>query len=188
MVIHVYQGERELIKDNRSLAHFELRGIPPMPAGGAKVRVTFQVDADGLLSVGAEELSTGVKSSIQVKPSYGLGDAEITRMLQDSFAHAGDDRDARALREQQVEADRVAEALAAALAKDGQSLLSEQEYALLLADLEKLKQCRATADARTIAAEIDRIGKATEEFAARRMNQGIRQALSGQKVDDLEKF
>ena len=188
MVIHVYQGERELIKDNRSLAHFELRGIPPMPAGGAKVRVTFQVDADGLLSVGAEELSTGVKSSIQVKPSYGLGDAEITRMLQDSFAHAGDDRDARALREQQVEADRVVEALAVALAKDGQSLLSEQEYTLLLADLEKLKQCRATADARTIAAEIDRIGKATEEFAARRMNQGIRQALSGQKVDDLEKF
>ena len=188
MVIHVYQGERELIKDNRSLAHFELRGIPSMPAGGAKVRVTFQVDADGLLSVGAEELSTGAKSSIQVKPSYGLGDAEIARMLHDSFAHAGDDRDARALREQQVEADRVAEALAAALAKDGQSLLSKQEYALLLADLENLKQCRTTADARTIAAEIDRIGKATEEFAARRMNQGIRQALSGQKVDDLEKF
>ena len=188
MVIHVYQGERELIKDNRSLAHFELRGIPPMPAGGAKVRVTFQVDADGLLSVGAEELSTGVKSSIQVKPSYGLGDAEITRMLQDSFAHAGDDRDARALREQQVEADRVTEALAAALAKDGQSLLSEQEYALLQADLEALKQCRASADTKAIAAEIDRIGKSSEEFAARRMNQGIRQALSGQKVDDLEKF
>jgi len=188
MVIHVYQGERELIKDNRSLARFELRGIPPMPAGGAKVRVTFQVDADGLLSVGAEELSTGVKSSIQVKPSYGLGDAEITRMLKDSFAHAGDDRDARALREQQVEADRMAEALEVALAKDGQSLLSEQEYALLLTDLETLKQCRVTADAKAIAAEIDRIGKSTEEFAARRMNQGIRQALSGQKVDDLEKF
>ena len=188
MVIHVYQGERELIKDNRSLARFELRGIPPMLAGGAKVRVTFQVDADGLLSVGAEELSTGVKSSIQVKPSYGLGDAEITRMLQDSFAHAGDDRDTRALREQQVEADRVAEALATALANDGQSLLSEQEYALLQADLEKLIQCRATADARGIAAELDRIGKSTEEFAARRMNQGIRQALSGQKIDDLEKF
>ncbi|WP_419834534.1 Fe-S protein assembly chaperone HscA [Endozoicomonas atrinae] len=188
MAIHVFQGERELIRDNRSLARFELRGIPAMPAGGAKIRVTFQVDADGLLSVAAEELSTGVKSSIQVKPSYGLSDSDISRMLKDSFEHAGDDRDARALLEQQVEADRVIEALVVALDKDGQTLLSKDEYASLLADLESLKQCREIGDAKAIASEIERIGKSSEEFAARRMNQGIRQALSGQKLDDLEEF
>ncbi|KEI71541.1 Fe-S protein assembly chaperone HscA [Endozoicomonas elysicola] len=188
MAIHVFQGERELIRDNRSLARFELRGIPPMPAGGAKIRVTFQVDADGLLGVAAEELSTGVKSSIQVKPSYGLSDADISRMLKDSFEHAGDDKDLRALREQQVEADRVVEALTVALEKDGESLLSESEYTTLLEDLESLKQCRQAGNAKSIASEIERIGKSSEEFAARRMNQGIRQALSGQKVDDLEEF
>ncbi|WP_257295587.1 Fe-S protein assembly chaperone HscA [Endozoicomonas sp. YOMI1] len=188
MVIHVFQGERELIRDNRSLARFELRGIPAIPAGGAKIRVTFQVDADGLLSVAAEELSTGVKSSIQVKPSYGLSDSDISRMLKDSFAHASDDRDARALLEQQVEADRVVEALVVALDKDGQTLLDKDEYSSLLADVESLKQCRETGDARSIASEIERIGKSSEEFAARRMNQGIRQALSGQKLDDLEEF
>ena len=125
MAIHVFQGERELVADNRSLARFELRGIPAMPAGGAKIRVTFQVDADGLLSVMAREEATGVQSSIQVKPSYGLGDDEITRMIKDSFDHAGDDRDARALREQEVEADRTVEALEAALAADGKLLLSD---------------------------------------------------------------
>ncbi|WBA83571.1 Fe-S protein assembly chaperone HscA [Endozoicomonas sp. GU-1] len=188
MAIHVFQGERELIRDNRSLARFELRGIPAMPAGGAKIRVTFQVDADGLLGVAAEELSTGVKSSIQVKPSYGLSDSDISRMLKDSFAHAGDDRDARALLEQQVEADRVVEALVVALDKDGQTLLDKDEYSALLADVESLKQCRETGDAKSIAREIERIAKSSEEFAARRMNQGIRQALSGQKLDDLEEF
>ncbi|WP_422490535.1 Fe-S protein assembly chaperone HscA [Endozoicomonas sp. ALE010] len=188
MAIHVFQGERELIRDNRSLARFELRGIPAMPAGGAKIRVTFQVDADGLLGVAAEELSTGVKSSIQVKPSYGLSDSDISRMLKDSFAHAGDDRDARALLEQQVEADRVVEALVVALDKDGQTLLDKDEYGALLADVESLKQCRETGDAKSIAREIERIAKSSEEFAARRMNQGIRQALSGQKLDDLEEF
>ncbi|WP_163371849.1 Fe-S protein assembly chaperone HscA [Endozoicomonas acroporae] len=188
MAIHVFQGERELIRDNRSLARFELRGIPAMPAGGAKIRVTFQVDADGLLGVAAEELSTGVKSSIQVKPSYGLSDSDISRMLKDSFAHAGDDRDARALLEQQVEADRVVEALVVALDKDGQTLLDKDEYSALLADVESLKQCREIGDAKSIAREIERIAKSSEEFAARRMNQGIRQALSGQKLDDLEEF
>ena len=188
MVIHVFQGERELIRDNRSLARFELRGIPAMPAGGAKIRVTFQVDADGLLSVAAQELSTGVKSSIQVKPSYGLNDSDISRMLKDSFAHAGDDRDERALLEQRVEADRVVEALVVALDKDGQTLLDKDEYSALLADVESLKQCRETGDAKSIAREIERIAKSSEEFAARRMNQGIRQALSGQKLDDLEEF
>lgn len=186
MAIHVFQGERELIRDNRSLARFELRGIPAMSAGGAKVRVTFQVDADGLLSVAAEELSTGVKSSIHVKPSYGLCDSDISRMLKDSFEHAGDDRDARVLLEQQVEADRVIDALVVALNKDGRALLSEDEYRCLLADLELLKQCRETGDAKSIASEIERIGKSSEEFALRRMNQGIRQSLSGQKLDDLD--
>ncbi|WP_257263148.1 Fe-S protein assembly chaperone HscA [Endozoicomonas sp. ONNA2] len=188
MVIHVFQGERELIRDNRSLARFELRGIPAMSAGGAKIRVTFQVDADGLLSVAAQELSTGVRSSIQVKPSYGLNDSDISRMLKDSFAHAGDDRDARTLLEQQVEADRVVGALAAALDKDGQTLLGKDEYHALLADVESLKQSRATGDAKAIAREIERIAQSSEEFAARRMNQGIRQALSGQKLDDLKEF
>ena len=188
MAVHVYQGERELIQENRSLASFELRGIPPMPAGGAKIRVTFQVDADGLLSVAAQEKSTGIKSSIQVKPSYGLSDSDISRMLKDSFEHAGDDWQARTLLEQQVEADRIIDALAVALDKDGESLLSEVEYTSLVADLDSLKQLRETGDAKSIANEIERIGKTSEEFAARRMNQGIRETLSGQKLDDLKEL
>ncbi|WP_067517787.1 Fe-S protein assembly chaperone HscA [Endozoicomonas ascidiicola] len=188
MAVHVFQGERELIRDNRSLAQFELRGIPPMPAGGAKIRVTFQVDADGLLNVSAEELSTGVQSSIQVKPSYGLSDGDISRMLKDSFEYAGDDRDARALREQQVEADRVIGALDVALAKDGKLLLSASEFEALQADLVALREQREIGDAKSITREIERIGKSSEEFAARRMNEGIRKALSGQKLDDLEEF
>ena len=188
MAIHVFQGERELIRDNRSLAKFELRGIPPLPAGGAKIRVTFQVDADGLLGVAAEELSTGVKSSVQVKPSYGLSDSDISRMLQDSYKNAGDDRDARALREQQVEADRVIDALAIALEKDGRTLLSDSEYKALEADLVLLKQQRQSGDVKSITREIERISKSSEEFAARRMNAGIRRALSGQTLDDLEEF
>lgn len=188
MAIHVFQGERELVADNRSLARFELRGIPAMPAGGARIRVTFQVDADGLLSVMAREESTGVQSSIQVKPSYGLGDEEISRMLKDSFEHAGDDRDARALREQEVEADRAIEALVIALEADGKTLLDEQEYTSLMADLESLKKIRNSGDTMAILNEIERVGKSSEEFAARRMNNGIRKALSGQSVDDLKEF
>ena len=188
MAVHVFQGERELVADNRSLARFELRNIPAMPAGGAKIRVTFQVDADGLLNVTACEEATGIQSSIQVKPSYGLGDNDITRMIKESFDHAGDDRDARALREQEVEADRSIEALEAALAADGKLLLDEQEYAALMADLESLKAIRHSKDTMAILNEIERIGKSSEEFAARRMNQGIRKALSGQNVDDLKDF
>ena len=186
MVIQVLQGERELVRDNRSLARFELRGIPPMPAGAAKIRVTFQVDADGLLAVSAEELSTGAKSSVQVKPSYGLTDHEIARMLKDSFSHATDDRDARRLREQEVEADRMIEALTNALAVDGRVLLDDTEFTVLQADLDKLRQLRASGDADAIKSEIERVGKTSEEFAARRMNQGIREALSGHKVDEFE--
>ncbi len=186
MAVHVFQGEREMVHDNRSLAHFELRGIPSLPAGGAKIRVTFQVDADGLLNVSARELSTNVSSSVQVKPSYGLGDDEISRMIKDSFEHAGDDRDLRNLREQQVEADRVIEALSAALEKDGDVLLNDRELASLSGDLDKLRSARQSDDAAFIASEIERISRASEEFAARRMNYGIRQALSGHKIDDLE--
>ena len=186
MAVHVFQGERELVQDNRSLAHFELRGIPPMPAGGAKIRVTFQVDADGLLSVSAREESTGVESSIQVKPSYGLADNEISRMLKDSFEFAGNDRDARALREQEVEADRVIEALVVALEADGEELLSAEELTSLTVDLDTLKQVRQSGDVNAITRQIELVGKSSEEFAARRMNQGIRKALSGQKLDDLE--
>ena len=186
MAINVFQGERELIRDNRSLARFELRGIPPLPAGGAKIRVTFQVDADGLLGVSAEEMSTGVKSSIQVKPSYGLTDDEIARMLRDSYSHAVDDRNSRRLLEQQVEADRLLEALAVAIQADGEALLSQEEYQSVLADMEQLQSTRQGEDADAIVREIERVSKATEEFAARRMNQGIRKALSGHSIDDFE--
>ena len=186
MAIQVIQGERELISDNRELARFELRGIPPMPAGSAKIRVTFQVDADGLLNVSAEEMSTGVQSSIQVKPSYGLTDDEITRMLRDSQSSAVNDRDARKLREQEVEADRLAEALTAALNIDGKALLNEEEYNQLAADLNHLVEVRHSGNAEAITAEIERVGKASDEFAARRMNQGIRKALSGHKIDEFK--
>ena len=186
MAINVFQGERELIKDNRSLARFELRGIPALPAGGAKIRVTFQVDADGLLGVSAEEMSTGVKSSIQVKPSYGLTDDEIARMLKESYSHAQDDRDSRRLLEQQVEADRLLEALVVALDADGKALLNEQEYRVMLADIEQLKTVRQGSDVDAIETEIQRVSEATEEFAARRMNQGIRKALSGHSIDEFK--
>ena len=185
MAIHVLQGERELVSDCRSLARFELRGIPPMAAGAARIRVTFQVDADGLLSVTAREQGTGIVSSIQVKPSYGLSDEEITQMLRDSMEHASDDKDARMLREQQVEAERVLEALEVALAADGEVLLSEQERAVLLADMDALRQLMGSSDYRLIKQAIDKLNAGSSEFAARRMNASIKKALSGQ---DLERF
>ncbi|MGY0217199.1 Fe-S protein assembly chaperone HscA [Endozoicomonadaceae bacterium StTr2] len=186
MSIHVLQGERELIQDNRSLARFSLRGIPPMPAGAAKIRVTFQVDADGLLSVRAQELSSGIESEVQVKPSYGLTDGEITRMLQESYTHAVDDKDLRALREQQVEADRILDALNVALEADGKALLSEQEFNGLLAEAEKLQLARNGADAGAIKQAIDATSKASDFFAARRMNSKIKTALSGHSVNEFE--
>ncbi len=186
MSIHVLQGERELIQDNRSLARFSLRGIPAMPAGAAKIRVTFQVDADGLLSVRAQELSSNVESEVQVKPSYGLTDGEITRMLQDSYAHAMDDKELRSLREQKVEADRILEALTVALDADGKALLSAEEFAALQAEVAKLQQARDGSNAVAIKMAIDAASKASDVFAARRMNSRIKTALSGHSVNEFE--
>ncbi len=186
MAIHVVQGERELVSDCRSLGRFELRGIPPMVAGAARIRVTFQVDADGLLSVSAQEQTTGVQASIQVKPSYGLTDMEIEQMLKDSLAHASEDVAARKLREQQVEADRVLEALEAALAKDGEALLDEGERAAIGQAMESLRLARDGSDARAIERAIEELEQRTREFAARRMDASIKQALQGHAVDELK--
>ena len=188
MSIHVVQGERELVSDCRSLARFELRGIPPMVAGSAKIQVSYQVDADGLLNVSARELSSGVESRVEVKPSYGLDDNEITQMLQDSFSNARDDMRLRALREQQVEADRMLEDLRAAIEKDGQSLLDDSELQCLQVTLDELKQLRDNSDDhRQLSAQIEVVGKTSEEFAARRMDASIKQALAGLSLDDALK-
>jgi len=188
MAIHILQGERELASDCRSLARFELRGIPPMVAGAAKIRVSYQVDADGLLSVTARELTSNVESRIEVKPSYGLGEEEITSMLQDSFSHARDDMQARALREQQVEADRMIEDLLAALYKDGDALLDDEERQCLRVAIDELRELRAaTTEHRLLARQIESVAKASEEFAARRMDASIKTALAGQTLDEIEK-
>ena len=186
MLIHVLQGERELVEDCRSLAKFTLRGIPAMAAGAAKIRVTFQVDADGLLNVSAKELSTGVESTIQVKPSYGLSDLEIASMLKDSFAYAADDKDRRALREQQVEADRLIGALHAAIAEDGQALLTAQELADLQAEIAVLESLKQSANSKAIEAGVEHLAQASDFFAARRMDQSIQKALKGQSVDQID--
>ncbi|PSW64031.1 Fe-S protein assembly chaperone HscA [Photobacterium leiognathi subsp. mandapamensis] len=185
MSVHVVQGEREMVDDCRSLARFTLRGIPAMAAGAAHIRVTYQVDADGLLSVTAMEKSSGVQSSIQVKPSYGLSEDEIATMLRDSMTYAQDDKDARALAEQQVEADRVLEGLIAALAADGDTLLSADERAELEAVMMELVQLRQGTDTRAIEAGIKKTDKASQEFASRRMDQSIRRALAGQSIDEV---
>ncbi|HIF9116870.1 TPA: Fe-S protein assembly chaperone HscA [Photobacterium damselae] len=185
MSVHVVQGEREMVSDCRSLARFTLRGIPAMAAGAAHIRVTYQVDADGLLSVTAMEKSSGVQSTIQVKPSYGLTDDEITTMISDSMTYAQDDKDARALAEQRVEADRVLEGLIAALAADGETLLSKEERDALEAVMMELVQLRQGEDARAIEAGIKKTDKASQDFAARRMDQSIRRALAGQSIDEV---
>ncbi len=188
MAIHVLQGERELVIDSRSLARFELRGIPPMAAGAARIRVTFQVDADGLLSVTAREQTSGVESSIQVKPSYGLSDDEIATMLQESMSHAREDMDMRNLREQQVEADRVIDALNVALAADGDTLLSSDERAELEAAMDKVRKLAVAegTDYKMLKAAISELNANSTEFASRRMNKSIQQALSGHQLDDFE--
>ncbi len=185
MSVHVVQGEREMVDDCRSLARFSLKGISPMAAGAAHIRVTYQVDADGLLSVTAMEKSTGVQSEIQVKPSYGLSDNEVANMLRDSMTHAKEDMQARALAEQRVEADRVIEGLIAAMQADGDELLSEQEKQDLLKAIEALIELRNGDDANAIEQGIKDTDKASQDFASRRMDKSIRAALSGQSVDDI---
>jgi molecular chaperone HscA len=185
MSLHVVQGERELVDDCRSLAKFELRGIPPMVAGAARIRVTFQVDADGLLNVSAEEQTQGVKSSIEVKPSYGLSDREIETMLRESMDHAADDRDARRLREEQVEADRVLEALRAALAVDGERLLDTDERAAIDAAAAALEAARNGTDYRLIKQAIEALEHASSGYVERRMNTTIRDAMAGHRVDEF---
>jgi molecular chaperone HscA len=184
MAIHVVQGERELVQDCRSLARFELRGIPPMPAGGARIRVTFQVDADGLLSVSAREQTTGVEASVAVKPSYGLSDEEITGMLKAGFEHASLDMQARNLREQQVEAARMIDATHQALREDA-DLLEAEELARIQACIKALQALAEGEDHLKIKAGIDALSASTGDFAARRMDKAIRQALTGNRIDGL---
>jgi molecular chaperone HscA len=184
MAIHVVQGERERVSDCRSLARFELRGIPPMVAGAARIRVTFQVDADGLLSVSAREMTTGVEAAITVKPSYGLSDAEITRMLVESHAHAADDMEARALGEVRVEAEGMIAATEAALAVDA-AMLSIDERAAIERAMAETRRLLAADDRHALHAAVGALNRATEEFAARRMDRGVAQALTGRSVDAL---
>lgn len=186
MKIQVVQGERELVADNRSLAEFVLKGIPPMVAGAAKIRITFQVDADGLLQVSAEETSTGVVAEVQVKPSYGLTDNEISSMLKDSYERAQQDISMRALREQQVEADRLYESLRAALAKDGDRLLTDSERLPLENALQELARIREKGTHKEIACEIEHVAKLSEEYAARRMDSSIKDALAGHNIEEYE--
>ena len=186
MALHIVQGERELISDCRSLARFELRGIPPMVAGAARIRVTYQVDADGMLSVTAQEQTSGVQSSIEVKPSYGLTDSEIETMLTASMEHAQEDMEARRLREQQVEADRVLEALAAAIAEDGERFLSTEERATIDAAATALAQARQGDDHRAIKRAIEAVEKASVDYVDRRMNANIQRMMAGHEVKDFE--
>ncbi|MCG9683328.1 Fe-S protein assembly chaperone HscA [Vibrio sp. Isolate23] len=185
MSVHIVQGEREMVDDCRSLARFSLKGIPPMAAGAAHIRVTYQVDADGLLSVTAMEKSTGVQSEIQVKPSYGLSDDEVANMLRESMTYAKEDMKARALAEQRVEADRVIEGLLAAMQADGDELLSTAEREVLIKAIESLIELRNGENAEAIEQGIKDTDKASQEFASRRMDKSIRAALSGQSVDDI---
>ena len=182
MSVHVLQGERELASDCRSLARFELRGIPPMVAGAARIRVTFQVDADGLLSVAAREQSSGVEASVQVKPSYGLGDDDITRMLKDAFTHAKDDMYTRALNEQIVDAQGLIAATRAAMMEDA-ALLDEAETVAIEASIAALENLLAGTDHKAIKRGIEALNAATTEFAQRRMDQNVRRAMGGQKLE-----
>lgn len=186
MAIHVLQGERELVSDCRSLARFELRGIPPMAAGAARIRVTFQVDADGLLSVSAREQASGVEASIMVKPSYGLSEDQITGMLKDSFGAAESDKQARMLREAIVDAQRLVEAIQAALAEDGEVLLSDVERQQIQTHIDALLALCQGADSVAIKQSSDALNHATETFAARRMDASVQKALAGQHLDSLE--
>ena len=184
MAIHVVQGEREKVADCRSLARFELHGIPPLVAGAARIRVSFQVDADGLLSVSAREATTGVEAAIAVKPSYGLSDEQITQMLKDSFEHAREDVHLRALTEQRVEGRRMHEAVEGALRQDS-DLISAEEQGIIRAELDALGKTLSCTDHRTIKSAIERVNRVTEAFAGRRMDRAVKRALAGRKVQSL---
>jgi molecular chaperone HscA len=184
MALHVVQGERELVSDCRSLARFELRGIPPMAAGAARIHVAFQVDADGLLCVSAREETSGVEAAITVKPSYGLSDEQIASMLQESFGRAEEDMRARSLRESRVEAERMTLATRSALLADG-DLLTPQEHAAIEALLADVQSKALADDHHAIDAAVQALAKGTEAFAAERMNRGIRQALSGRSIEEV---
>ncbi len=186
MALHVVQGERELVEDCRSLARFELRDIPPMAAGAARILVSFQVDADGLVSVTAREETSGVQAHIEVKPSYGLTDQEVENMLRDSMEHAKDDMEARRLREQQVEADRVLEAIQAALAADGDEFLDAEERAAIDAAVEALRAARGGTDHRAIKQAIENLESVATAYVDRRMNANIRKAMTGHAVDEFK--
>ncbi len=187
MAVHVVQGERELVDDNRSLARFELRGFPPKVAGALRIRVTFQVDADGLLSVSAMEETSGVEASVEVKPSYGLSDGEIESMLKASMEHARDDIEARSLREQQVEAARVIEALDSALAEDGDALLSDEEKQVILAARDALVQSKDMATtSQQVKDAIAAVEKASAAYVAKRMNSSVQSTMAGHKVEEFK--
>ena len=184
MALHVVQGERELVTDCRSLARFELRGIPPMVAGAARIRVTFQVDADGLLAVTAREQTSGVEARIAVKPSYGLSDDEVANMLKDSLNHSKDDALRRALKEAQVEAQRLIEAVQSAMRSD-RDLLTDDQYAVIETAAARLQAVALGEDRRQIAQAMNDLEAETREFAARRMDKTIRQAMTGKRIDDI---
>ncbi|VAW76412.1 Chaperone protein HscA [hydrothermal vent metagenome] len=186
MALHIVQGERELVEDCRSLARFELRDIPPMTAGAARILVSYQVDADGLVSVTAREETSGVQAYIEVKPSYGLTDAEVETMLRDSMDHASEDMQARRLREQQVDADRVLEAIQAALAQDGDEFLNDEERAKIAAATETLREARDSSDHRAIKQAIENLEAASTGYVDRRMNANIRKAMTGHAVDEFK--
>lgn len=184
MAVHVLQGERELVSDSRSLARFELRGFPPQVAGAARIRVTYQVDADGLLIVSAREENSGIEASIDVKPSYGLSDSEIEHMLRESIDHAEDDMHSRSLREQQVEADRVLEALDSALATDGDQLLSEAEKSAIMAARQTLVDVKDESDIEQIKQTIKQLEAVCDDYVARRMNSNIKNAMQGHSIEE----
>jgi molecular chaperone HscA len=189
LAVHVLQGERELVSDCRSLARFELRGIPPMAAGAARIRITYQVDADGLLSVSARELRSGVEASISVKPAYGLGDDDVARMLRDSYQSADADMIARALREEQVEAERILLATESALAEDGALLDDDERAALdaLLGDTRAIvaRSAAGEVDHHGVKAAVAALARGTEELASRRMDRSVRSALAGKTLDQV---
>ncbi len=186
LLVHVLQGEREMVEHCRSLARFELRGIPPMAAGNARIRVTFQVDTDGLLTVSAHEHRTGIETTVAVKPSYGLGDDEIARMLAESQSHAHEDNEARAWREQQVLGRQLLDVTVAALAADGDRLLEAAERASLETVLDRLRTALDGSDRADLRAACDQLNEASGEFAARRMDSAVRSVLAGHRLAELE--